>query len=367
MIFTRFDTCEELGKPVELPNGWLKVDAYISRVGTQIYDRNGKEYVEYRPPEEVFHADTLESFDAVPLTNDHPRVALDAHNTSAYQVGSVRSPRQDGARTRATILVTDAKAIAALRSGKAQISCGYTAELDEVPGTAPDGSRYDARQKNIRGNHVAIVDEGRAGPECRVRMDSAGRVQAPGAGAILDGVDKVAVPSQQVQPTLSESEALNMDELKRAIEALTAANARADAAEKALVALQASADKTQARADSLEAEVKALPAKIQAQVAARTALESKAKAALPGVITDGKTDAEIKRQVIESRGTVKCDGRSEAYLDAAFDLTCDLEAREDSAPIADVVDAADENDAVSKAQKAFADRMSSHFNKPSKV
>lgn len=359
MIFTRFDTCEGLGAPVELPNGYLRVDAYISRQGCQTYFRDGKEYVEYRPPEEVFHADTLDSFGAVPLTNDHPSVALNAHNTSAYQIGSVLNPRQDGTRTRATILVTDAKAIEALRKGKNQLSCGYQCTLEESEGVAPDGTRYSAIQRAIRGNHVAVVDAARGGPELRMRLDASGHV-LPEA-AILDGVDKVDVTSPIPTTTPKESEVI-VDELKKAIESLTAANARADAAEKALVALQASADKTQARADSLEAEVKALPAKIQAQVAARTALESKAKAALPGVVTDGKTDAEIKRQVIESRGTVKCDGRSEAYLDAAFDLTCDLETREDSAPIADVVEQ-DDNDAVSKAQKAFAARMDASFKK----
>ncbi len=357
MTVKRFDNSGTLEKPVELSNGWWRVAAFISRTGCQTYDRDGREYVEYRPPDEVFHADTIESFDAVPLTNDHPRVALDAHNTSAYQVGTVRSPKQDGTRTRATILITDAKAIAALKAGKVQISCGYSCDLEESPGVTPEGERYDAIQRGIRGNHVALVDAGRAGPECRVRLDA--------AGAILDAVDQVSVTFPTSTTAQKASEALNMDELKKALEALTAAQAKADTAEKALAALQAAHDKSQARADSLEAELKSLPAKIQAQAAARAELESKAKAALPTVKVDGVSDAEIKRQVIESRGTVKCDGKSADYVDAAFDMAIALEPRQDSAPIAEVVEQ-DENDAVSKAQAAFTKRMLAAF-KPSAI
>ncbi|PIK72297.1 hypothetical protein CS379_14745, partial [Methylobacterium frigidaeris] len=36
------------------------------------------------------------------------------------------------------------------------------------PGTAPDGSPYDARQTRVVVDHVAIVAQGRAGPDCRI-------------------------------------------------------------------------------------------------------------------------------------------------------------------------------------------------------
>lgn len=354
--FFRRDYSSELGKPEVLSNGWVRVDGWISRTGIQVYDRNGKEFREYRPPEEVFSADTIASFVSVPLTNDHPAGgALDAHNTKAYQCGTVEAPRQDGTRTRARLLITDAKTVELLKAGKTQLSCGYMCDLDETPGVSPEGERYDAVQRGIRGNHVALVDEARGGPELRVRMDA--------AGAILDEVDKVEVTSPIPATTPKESEVI-VDELKKALEAQARAEARADASDKALVALQAELGKAQVRADVAEAEAKAAGPRAVAAVKARNDLEAKARNAMPGVKTDGKSDAEIKRQVIESRGTIKVDGKSESYLDAAFDLVCELEPRTDSAPIDDVE--TDDSDALSVAQKAFAKRMDSHF-KPSAV
>ena len=45
-----------------------------------------------------------------------------------------------------------------------EISCGYHYDPDMTPGTF-NGEPYDGVMRNIRGNHVAIVEEGRAGPD----------------------------------------------------------------------------------------------------------------------------------------------------------------------------------------------------------
>jgi hypothetical protein len=52
------------------------------------------------------------------------------------------------------------------------LSCGYTCDLEK----AEDGAKwcgidYDFIQRNIRYNHVAIVDRARAGDDARIRMD----------------------------------------------------------------------------------------------------------------------------------------------------------------------------------------------------
>jgi hypothetical protein len=46
-----------------------------------------------------------------------------------------------------------------------------------LTGKRPDGSHYDAVMRNIRGNHIALVDTGRAGSECRLVTVSAGQEQ----------------------------------------------------------------------------------------------------------------------------------------------------------------------------------------------
>lgn len=153
----------------------MRCDAWLSRSGVFEYrNADGTVRREYRPPEEVFRDDTMSSFSLVPVTHNHPPEPLNAHNTRQHMVGAVgETIRRDGSKVRASLIITDAETIEAMRKGRNQVSCGYDVDLVDEPGMTPTGERYDARQTNIRGNHVAIVDLGRAGPEAIVRMDSA--------------------------------------------------------------------------------------------------------------------------------------------------------------------------------------------------
>ena len=162
-----------LKAPVRCADGRLRVDGYLTRTGVFEYrNPDGSVRREYRPPEEVFNADSLATFELVPLTDNHPPEMVTAQNAKQYAVGATgESVRQDGDRVAASIVVFDAGVIAKLERGKVQLSCGYEADVEDSPGEI-DGQRYDAIQRNIRGNHVAIVDVGRAGPDVRIRMDA---------------------------------------------------------------------------------------------------------------------------------------------------------------------------------------------------
>jgi hypothetical protein len=60
-----------------------------------------------------------------------------------------------------------------MESGKTQVSNGYTCDtLEKPPASTRCTAPYDAIQKNIRGNHVAIVDRARAGVTAQARMDA---------------------------------------------------------------------------------------------------------------------------------------------------------------------------------------------------
>jgi len=174
-----------LSKPVKMSNGWLRIDGRITRTGVFTYrNSDGTMRRELRLPEEVFKSDAMQSFALVPVTDEHPPGFLDAKNTREYARGSVAGTlRKDGEFIAGELLVTDADLIKKLEDGAArELSCGYNCDLDEVPGVTSDGLRYDAIQRNIRGNHVAVVPKGRAGPEARVRMDGA-------SVEVLDGDD----------------------------------------------------------------------------------------------------------------------------------------------------------------------------------
>lgn len=174
VVVQRFDALElRLDKAERLDNGWLRVPATIGRVGVfEYYTADGKVVREYRPPEEVLDPASIASFEAVPLTNDHPPTRLDAANARAYSSGSVGSVRAAGQQVEGMVLVTDASTVAAAAGGKRQLSPGYTVVLDPTPGVTPEGEHYDAVQRRIRGNHVALVQDGRQGPSVALRMDS---------------------------------------------------------------------------------------------------------------------------------------------------------------------------------------------------
>ena len=53
-------------------------------------------------------------------------------------------------------------------AGKVELSGGYACDLAIEDGTTPAGEAYQAVQRNIRGNHVALVDHARAGPDARI-------------------------------------------------------------------------------------------------------------------------------------------------------------------------------------------------------
>lgn len=122
----------------------------------------------HRPEEEVFSAAALASFEGKPFTNDHPPVLLDPENALSYEKGHAQNVRRgsgewDGYMI-ADLHVHDAETIDAIKGGKRQISCGYECEYtDNGDGTFT--------QSKIRGNHVALVDLGRAGAKAAI-MDS---------------------------------------------------------------------------------------------------------------------------------------------------------------------------------------------------
>ena len=119
----------------------------------------------YRPEEEVFSPETLASFEGMPVTNDHPPDGVDIGNIRALQKGHAHNVRRGSGEESdlllADLIITDPTLIDLILDGKREISCGYTYELCEENG------QYI--QRKIRGNHVAVVDAGRAGPRVCIK------------------------------------------------------------------------------------------------------------------------------------------------------------------------------------------------------
>lgn len=236
MRVTRFERADATLKPPQkLDNGFMRVEGRISRVGIQEYQRaDGSVSRELRLPEEVFHPDSIASFAQLPVTNRHPPGMLTAKNAKKYTVGSVgENVRQDGDYVAAPLLIVDEDAIGAVERGRTQLSCGYSCELDTTQDEAltAQWGKYDAIMRNIRGNHVALVDVGRAGPGASIRLDGLDSNSAC-AVDLIDSTEsqkmhKFAIDGLNIEVSDANAQAI----IERAMAKLTE---RADAADKAL-------------------------------------------------------------------------------------------------------------------------------------
>ena len=160
----RFDNVEF--KAVKTDEGFIKDTPIIGRTGLLTYVQpDGTIRTEYRPPEEAFAEDSLKSIEAKPITIGHHGLVTSANAKSIKPVGTVLSEaKQDGDNIRADVVIYN------LDCNERDLSCGYSLDLDETPGVTPSGERYDAVQRNIRYNHLAIVQKGRAG-NARLNFD----------------------------------------------------------------------------------------------------------------------------------------------------------------------------------------------------
>lgn len=149
--------------------GYLLANARASRSGIQQY--MGSELGRpdlgmvnvYRPEAEVFARSSLDTFSKLPITVDHPSTPVDAKNWRQLAVGTTGDEvLRDGEHLKIGLKITDIEAVQAIEAGKRELSVGYEAEIDWQDGIAPDGTPYQAVQRNIRANHIAVVAQGRA-------------------------------------------------------------------------------------------------------------------------------------------------------------------------------------------------------------
>ena len=319
----RYDQASPLSKPVRLPNGFVRAEGYLTRSGIFVYrDGQGKTVRELRPPEEVMHADSLASFGMMPVTNEHPSELLTADNAKQYAVGSVsESVVPEGDKVRAVLMITDASAIEALDAGKSELSCGYTADVVQETGVW-QGQPYDAIQRNIRGNHVALVDAGRAGPACSIRMDAAGAAQEIPMGDVMIelGGSQYSVPAEMVAEFVKQVEAKGLKPMM--------GDAKPDAAQAAsaeMAAVKADAqrklDALQARLDGLqsEASAKALREKITSEIREDIAVTETAKRFDAQVSESDSTEVKRRKIIAKIDPSIKLDGKSPEYVGGLLD------------------------------------------------
>lgn len=131
-----------------------------------VEEKRGQIVKVYRSPEEVFSPAAMASFEGKVLTDEHPPEAVTPNNATRYTKGVVQNVRQgsggDSDLLLADLVAYDQNLINEIQEGKREVSCGYDCLYEAME----DGT-YQQRQ--ICGNHVAVVKNGRAGDRVAIK------------------------------------------------------------------------------------------------------------------------------------------------------------------------------------------------------
>ncbi|MBG9773562.1 hypothetical protein ABD71_10895 [Brevibacillus laterosporus] len=129
-------------------------------------DQKGKIVKVYRSPDDVFSLGAIASFEGKVLTDEHPHEAVTPDNATRYTKGVIQNVRQGSGENSdlllADLVVYDQTLINEIQDGKREVSCGYDCTYEEME----DGTY---QQREICGNHVAVVKSGRAGDRVAIQ------------------------------------------------------------------------------------------------------------------------------------------------------------------------------------------------------
>lgn len=149
--------------------GFLIDHPIVTTVGIFEYmNPDGSIRRELRLPEEVFAPESLESYKGKPIIVTHRAGRVTTDNVEKETIGTMLTAAvKDGENVRVEIVIRNTDA---LKTGLRELSLGYDLDLDETPGEW-NGQPYDAIQRNIRVNHLALVSAARAGEQARLNID----------------------------------------------------------------------------------------------------------------------------------------------------------------------------------------------------
>lgn len=120
----------------------------------------------YVDAEQLFNDATIQSFEGMPITINHPEeMEVNAKNWEELTKGHITNirPSDDKQFLLGDAIINSSSAIDTIQSGMIEVSCGYDADIEEINGKLT--------KVNIRGNHLAIVDEGRCGGDCKLNLN----------------------------------------------------------------------------------------------------------------------------------------------------------------------------------------------------
>lgn len=162
-------------------NLWPEIpDNPISKVGVYPYSgaqispelEPDKIYGVLRPEEELSDPECIESFKLVPWIDDHEMLGSADEGFTPAEKKGIAGVIGERVYFKSPYLMANLKTFSEemkqlIESGKKQLSSGYRCIYELAEGVYK-GQPYSAIQRKIRGNHLALVEEGRMGPDVAV-------------------------------------------------------------------------------------------------------------------------------------------------------------------------------------------------------
>lgn len=325
-IMTSFSDRMPLGrKRVVDSNGFAHVPAVITKVGVQKYRKDqlgidgedGGELVNvFRPPETVFHPETIESFQNMPVTDNHPQEGVSPTNAKAVQGGHIGGDVQKSNEKElgATLHLTDKWFIN--KSKGSETSAGYDAKIIRDSGTF-EGLNYDYRFDGpMIGNHLALVPKGRCGSACRV----------------LDNKQENEMDEKKVQGMIGDALQKSEDSIMKSVSKVIVdelTKQQADAESKA---------KTDAEAATKKEDDEKAKIHDRAAIEKSVKLREKIKPLL-GDKFDDKLDDKALLVLAMTDSVEDAEGKSVDYLDAMVDTEIAVRGKRKLKPHHDVAPA----------------------------
>jgi hypothetical protein len=343
-----------LDAPKRTKDGYMAVRARVARTG--LYDYAGSEVDPanehglrdkaavkvFRPGDEVFDRASIHSFIGKPITNDHPREGVNVDNWRDHARGTIMGAARDGEYISFDLLLTDKDAIAAVENGKRELSNGYATDLDFTPGTH-DGIAYDAVQRSIRGNHVALVDRGRAGSSCAIKdglpvcdaitASELEKLKATLSDAKGNAVKKIVLDGLQVDLSDADAVSAAFDKLQGQIKDASEAKDKALADVATLTTEKQTLDAKVTTLEKQVADAKLTPQQLRDAAKAYAAVCDKAKA-LGVTVSDEMDEPAVMKAVVASKlGDLAKDWNADQIAASFASLTKDARAASDSSVV----------------------------------
>ena len=330
-----------LQKAKPIAGGAVSVPAYLTSVGIFEYrDAAGTVTRELRHPDEVFSVASLDTLRNATVTDLHPSEMVNASNWKKHAIGSVAGGvKRDGNFVAGELVINESTSIGRIDNGeRGELSCGYDCELDYTPGEI-NGRHYDAIQRNIRYNHVAIGPEnwGRAGGDVALRLDSGA------AFAQFETKQPRPGPKPEPRTTVTMKRRFTIDSVSFEVDAdegfFQALSRNFDSAKATIVGLTTERDGEKKRADEEKARADAETVKVadkekhfDSKVAGQLKLRKDATTILPADYSyDGKAERDVMVDAITVKDkTFDAKDQSDDYIRARFDMIVSQNAEHQS-------------------------------------